>query len=374
MRVHRPTGGVVLLLAAAFLGGCGVGGTPTAGPSDDGPARTVPGPRLLAASSGGAVVLDVASGTIRGVARGGRQLWRDRAARAAGAQVICQAQCPDAVVSGQDPTAAEGGSPEKGPYQYVRGRRRPFPTPSAPTRLVLTARSGTDAVVAERDARGHTWLVAVAGTTTRRVPLPGDVRMDDVVWEESPGRDRAIAFAGNGSGDDRPLWRFRHDREGWRADGRPTRRGPSWGGCVAGDRAVLVGPRGAAMLVGDDRRVPLATGIGVVGECRLGPEGGVLVQRQMDSDGRPATALQGFGADGAATWTRQFSSEALVEVAPDGGRQAIVHDGVLDLLDRHGNVVGHRDQVSSALFTAEGELVTTTPSGQVRWLPPTALG
>ena len=134
----------------------------------------------------------------------------------------------------------------------------------------------------------------------------------------------------------------------------------------AGQMVALVGEEPALLLDGT-RRVPIRTDLMSAGECAFGTAGGVVVQRSVDQAGRRRTLVRGVDLRGRQTWSRNLDGEVSVAADPSGRRFALAYDSVLELLDAEGGTVARHDGVDSALFTASGELVTVSPSGQVRW-------
>jgi hypothetical protein len=314
---------------------------------------------LLTATAGGAVLLDLKSNVYIGVDRDGRRVWTDRDAYARGASVVCAGGCPDAVVSGayrDDPT-------EPAPLLYTGGTPAPFAVPHAKRRTVLTARSSGDAVVAETDGQGASWLHLVRPGGAERIPL----NAPEAGWFESPDGTTALLLPRVPSGTATVRW-FVRDSGGWRATGYSFNAVELRDACVVRDgrTALLAGPQPLLVL---DRTgtVPVRTDLPVVSECSLGERGGVVLARSFHGP-RHRTDVRGIGLDGAQTWSRGYDSQAAVATDPSGERVAIAHDGILEVFDRAGQLVRGEPDVEGVRFTAEGQLVVVGPDGGVRWL------
>lgn len=317
---------------------------------------------LLAATSDGAVALDVAAAKLIGFDRSGARVWTDENGPANGSGVVCLARCPDAIVSG--PGSADGPAPS--PVLITATTMTPFPVPSAVRQRVLSARSATDAVIEETDAAGSGWLRIIRGHTSERVALPAP----GVVWAESPDAKLAVTFPATAAAAKSTITWYAHDGSGWRPTGEQVDRGRLWEACVADGGAVaLVTGWDAALLLDRTRRVKLRTDLPAPGECAVGLRSGAVTQRSVDDRGQVRTMIRGIDLDGAQTWTRDYESEALVAVSPSGDHIAIVNDLTLDLIGKTGKGTRTIRGVRAARFTATGELVTANVHGNVEWLP-----
>jgi hypothetical protein len=318
---------------------------------------------LAAVSSRGAVGLDRSAKALVGFDRSGSRVWSDRKALDTGATFTCLDQCPDAILSGSRDTAG----PDPVPWRPGIGTASPFPVSAAHHRRVLTVRSPTDAVVEEGDSAGSTWLRLVRPDKEQRVAVPDR----DYLWTESPDRSTALAFTRTPGAPHAQLRWFVRNTAGWRTAGAPLDRGQVSGACVAdgGDVALLTG-RDAAWLLDRGRRVPLRTDLSFAGECSIGKRGGAVLERSAGTTDPLRTAIRGIGLDGRQTWARDYRGEAFVASDPDGRRFALVHDGLMDMIDAGGAVLHTEPDVRSAMFTEAGELVVASLGGRVRWLPP----
>jgi hypothetical protein len=312
------------------------------------PPTGVPKFSLLQVSSDGAIALDATTGAFLGFDRTGTRAWADETALDLGADVRCLAACPDAVLSGTP--GVEGVEP----WQFTGGLRSAV---TVPADRVLTARTASDAVVVD----GGALRVIRPDGSAEAVPVAGDV-----VWFENPDRTSAVAF-GLGS---QNLLRFGHDANGWHLVDDRMRLGRAWGACVVGvgQMVALVGEE--PVLVVDGERRPIRTDLESAGECAFGTASGVVVQRTVDQDQRRRTSVRGVDLAGRQTWSRDLDGEAAVAASPSGRLFALAHGGVLELVDATGKTVSIRDGVDTGLFTASGELVTVSSSGQVRWSDP----
>ncbi|MFC7718160.1 hypothetical protein [Nonomuraea recticatena] len=202
-----------MLALLVFLTGCSAA---TAQPEPD--ARP---PAIVAVSAEGVVVADNRAEAFYGLDRSGRELWRDPAAYAGGADVICQARCPKPVFSG----SAEAPDPEPRSLSGV------FAQSDARIRRVLTARDASDAVIVESDGaeEGSLRLIRPSGKDLR-IPLNGAFS-----WAEDASRTTAVATSGK-----QALW-FRHDRRGWRKVAGNTFDEPVRSLCASGATAVVKG-------------------------------------------------------------------------------------------------------------------------------------
>jgi hypothetical protein len=315
-------------------------------------------PRLVAVSPEGAIVADPSTATFVGFERSGRQLWADHEAMAAGAEVSCLAQCPDAVFSG---TFAENG-PDPAPRRIVAGQSSQLDISTARIRRVLDARSLSDAVIVESAPGEGSWLRVVPSGT--RIP----VASAGMVWAQNPERTEAVALSRNEDSSQEHVLRFQHAEGGWRLVDDLAPRGKAWGACVAGHNGpiLLVGEEPALLLAGH-RRLPLHTDLPIPGECSLSAVGGVVLNRTINGAGQRNTSVRGIDLAGLQTWSRDLSGEAFVAIHPANGLVALTHDGRLELVDSQGHSHGVRDSVASAMFTASGELVTIGLDGKVHW-------
>jgi hypothetical protein len=316
---------------------------------------------LLVATPDGAIVVDPSAEAFRGFDRSGAAVWTDDQALRAGAQVSCLERCPDAVFSGGFDSAAQ----DLPPYQMVAGRREPFPVSTAHHRRVLAARSPSDAVVAEGEADGRSWIRVLRPPAGElRVPVPGAA----AVWSENPSRTVAVTLSRQPGAPDAALLWAQRDAQGWSLVDSHLPAGGAWGACVAGEgeAVLLVGPQ-PTLVLDRQRSVPVRTDLGDAGECTLGRSGGTVLQRSMGPGTDRRTAVRGIDLEGRQTWSRDYPEEVFAATDPSGDFVALTHDETLELLDREGRTVATRRNVESAAFTAGEELVTVSPDGQVRW-------
>jgi hypothetical protein len=156
--------------------------------------------------------------------------------------------------------------------------------------------------------------------------------------------------------------------DGWRLV-TTMRRGSVWHACVADGGAVaVVTGQEPALLLDQDRQVPLHTDLRAAGECSIGQRGGAILQR-------------GQLHRSAAYGDPRVRPERWPDVDTRLRHRGIHHDRplrpphrrgprrVLDLLDADGAVIRTDHDVRSALFTRTGELVAVTMSGELKWLP-----
>ncbi|MET8389801.1 hypothetical protein ABZV14_43150 [Streptosporangium canum] len=317
---------------------------------------------LIAVSSEGAVVLDTRAGSFLGIDRAGRRIWQDRTAYRRGSEAVCLARCPDAVFSG----TWDASGPDPSPWRPTPTGAQPFPGTGSSIRRVLTARSPSDAVIAEGppDGAGRLRLVRTEGTPIR-VPVPAAA---GVVWSENATRTTALAVA-RGPGDRSEVLWFRRDRHGWRPLPGHLRAGPAWGACTAGqgEIAVLVGAEPMLVL----RRahpVPIRTDLEMTGECAAGQAGAVVIARWKDDRDRPHTAIRGVDTSGAQTWARDIPAEVQVRAETSGKRFVLVYGGTAELVDQRGRTTATHTGVLSAAYTATAELVLLRDDYHVQWL------
>ncbi|GAA3507580.1 hypothetical protein FHR32_001169 [Streptosporangium album] len=348
----------VVTVAALAVGAC----SPPA-PAGSAAARAAePGAVLIAASPEGAVLLDPRTESFLGIARNGQRIWQDRTAYQRGSDAICLARCPDAVFSG----TWDAAGPDPSPRQPTPTGTRPFSTTDSPIRRVLTARSPSDAVIAEgpADGVGRLRLVRPDGPSIQ-VPVPAAA---DVVWSENPARTAALAVARGPEDKSEALW-FQRDRGGWRPLSGHLPAGPAWGACTAGhgELAVLVGAE-PMLILRRARTVPIKTDLEMTGECAAGQAGAVVLARWKDDRGRPHTAIRGVGASGAQTWARDIPAEVQVRAEPSGERFVLVYDGTAELVDQRGRTTETHTGVLSAAYTEVAELVLLRDDYSVQWL------
>ncbi|MFF4986344.1 hypothetical protein ACFY19_04105 [Streptosporangium saharense] len=323
-----------LMVAAVLTGGCAAV-EPTR-PS----AQPPPTPTIVAVSSDGVVVADPGSGSYRGYSSRGEPRWTDREAYRQGAEVVCAARCPDAVLSA--------------PAGDVPTWRRPMGHAAlggAEGKRVLSVRGPSDAVLAEGG-----WLTLLRkGVRRTRIPIPGAAGL---LWVEDPARSAALIAYDDPDVAGADIRWFRRDRHGWRPTGRTVPAAGVWGACLAdgGDLTVLTGP-GARMLV-NGRTVPLLTDLKVAAECAAGRDGAVVLDRWVDERGVRHTAVRGVGVDGRQTWARELATEVTVAAEPDGRRFVLVHDGTAEIVDARGRTTSRFGGVVAAAFARKGELVT----------------
>ncbi|MFI0420939.1 hypothetical protein [Spongiactinospora sp. 9N601] len=314
-----------------------------------------PGPELVAASPEGVIVLDPRERSFSGVARTGLRTWRDTVAYEQGSTAICLSRCPDAVFSGAwEP-------PHPSPRRPGPAGVQAFPGPGSPIYRVLSARSATDAVIAEgpRDGAGRLRLLRTgAAPTSLAVPSAAEV-----AWAENPQRTLALAVIAG-----KALW-FRRDQRGWRPLQARVPVGAAWGACTAGDGelAVIVGER-PALLLDRTRTITITTDLAVTGECAAGRSGAVVLARWRDQAGAPHTAIRGLDATGAQTWARDIAAEAQVRAHPSGTRFVLTYGTAAEVVDQAGRVVARHPGVLSAAYTSAGELVLLDGDGTPQWL------
>jgi hypothetical protein len=317
---------------------------------------------LLAATSDGAVALDVAAARLAGFDRSGARVWTDERGPKNGSSAVCLARCPDAIVSGIGTTSG----PSPAPVLITSTTVAPFPVPAAAQQRVLSARSATDVVIEETDAAGNGWLRIIRGQAIDPIALPSP----GVIWAESPDGTFAVAFPAAAAARKATITWYRHDGSGWQPTAERLDRGQVWDACVAeGGAVALVVGRDAALLLDRTRRVKLRSDLTAPGECAIGLRSAAIVQRSVDDRGRVRTMIRGIALDGTQTWTRDYESEAFVAVSPSGDHIAIVHDRTLDLIDKAGKVTRTIPGIRAARFTAGGELVVADVDGGVDWLP-----
>ncbi|MBP2320539.1 hypothetical protein JOF56_000924 [Kibdelosporangium banguiense] len=337
-------GGLVLVAACSAAG--------TGQPTKDTTLFT-----LIQASSSGAIVLDNAGASLLGFDRSGTRTWTDQQALQVGADVSCAAQCPDAVFSGgADPT-----SPDPQPWQITAGRNTPMSISATATRRILAYQNPTDAVLVEGSPDKGWWLRVIRPDgTDQRIPVPNP----GVAWSANPQRTEAVAIAES-------VLRFRHTQNGWQLTDDTAPADQSWGACVAGE-----GPNQVIALVGKEpalltggKRISIQTDLGGAGECALGTTGGLVLQREVSQTQQHRTKIRGIDLQGKQTWSKDLPGEASIAANPTGTNFAIATQGKLELIDPNGTTISTQDQVASATYTPTGELVTITPTGQIKWTP-----
>lgn len=336
-----------VLALLVFLTGCTATTTqlePVATPEDARP------PMIVAVSAEGAVVADNRAEAFYGVDRAGREVWRDAAAYAGGAQVICQARCPDAVFSGSWEQA--------GPDPEPRSHSGAFAKSDAQVRRVLTAYDDSDAVIAESDGteKGTLRLIRPSGKDVR-IPVDGGFS-----WTEDASRRTAVAASGK-----QVLW-FRHDRRGWREVARDTLDEPVRPICTSGATAVVAGER-AYLLTGPGKQAPITTSLPTVAGCAAGTKGLVVYAHWQDGKGRRFTGVSGVDPLGQQTWSREIADEAQIRAHPSGTTFVITHGGAAEVIDPAGRTVTTHPGTASAAYTADGELALLTTAGKLHWLP-----
>lgn len=349
IRLAGVVGGLAVVAACASAPD-----RPPTTPADD----FMRAPQLIAATSDGAIVADPNTAAFLGFERSGRQVWANHEAMAAGAEVSCMAQCPDAVFSG----TLDRNNPDPAPRKIVAGQSSQLDISTAPTRRVLDARSPSDAVIVESEPGKGSWLRVIPSDT--RIPISGT----SMVWAQNPQRTEAVAFSRSRDSSQEHVLRFQRAESGWRLVDDLTPRGKAWGACVAGHNGpiLLVGEEPALLLDGH-RRVPLHTDLHVPGECGLSTAGGAVLSRSVNGAGERSTSIRGIDLTGRQTWSRNLRGEAFVAMHPSNGLVALTHHGKLELLDSQGHTQSIRDSIASAMFTASGELVTVGSDGKVHW-------
>ncbi len=328
-----------VLALLVFVTGCSAA---TAQPEPD--ARP---PAIVAVSAEGVVVADNRAEAFYGLDRSGRELWRDPAAYAGGADVICQARCPNPVFSG----SAEAPDPEPRSLSGV------FARSDARIRRVLTARDASDAVIVESDGSetGSLRLIRPSGKDVR-IPLNGAFS-----WAEDASRTTAVATSGK-----QALW-FRHDRRGWRKVAGNTFDEPVRSLCASGAISVVKGER-AYVLTGSGKPVPIITSLPVVAGCAAGTQGLVVYAHWRDEGGRRFTGISGVDSLGKQTWSREIADEAQIRAHPSGTTFVITYGGAAEVIDPAGRTVARHSGTASAAYTADGELALLTTEGKLRWL------
>ncbi|WP_188194183.1 hypothetical protein [Nonomuraea sp. SYSU D8015] len=320
-----------------------------------------PGVALAALSTDGAVLLDMESESFLGIARNGGRVWHDRTAFQQGSHVICLTRCPEAVFSGGE--ALDGRAIAS--WSPIPSGQAAFMNSRHPVLKVLSARSASDAVIAEGPVSGKGRVRVLRTDGSSHDFDVGDAA--SAVWGEDPGRATALLVMG---GDGDALW-FARDRHGWRPLPGRLPANQAWGACTAsrGELAVLVGPE-PVLILERTRRLPIRTDLEFVGECAAGRSGLVVLGRWKDTQGRPHTAVRGVDRAGVQTWARDFATEVQVRAAPSGERFILVHGGRAELVDNSGRTTATYEGAMSAGFTATGELVLVRDGHQVEWLTP----
>lgn len=328
-----------VLALLVFLTGCS---TATAQPEPA--ARPL---AIVAVSAEGAVVADNRGGAFYGLDRAGREVWRDTAAYSEGADVVCQARCPDPVFSG----AAEGPDPEP------RSLSGAFAKSDAPIKRVLTARDASDAVIVESDGsdKGRLRLIRPKGKE-KRIPMDSGFS-----WAEDASRTIAVASTGK-----QVLW-FRHDRRGWRETSRNTIGEPARAICTSGTTAVVTGEH-AYLLTPLGKPVPITTSLEAVAGCAAGTKGLVVYAHWKDGKDKRFTGIRGVDPLGKQTWTREIADEAQIRAHPSGATFVITYGGTAEVVDGSGRSVAAHPGTASAAYTADGALALLTTAGKLRWV------
>jgi hypothetical protein len=148
---------MLTVLAALLLGavGCAKSADPEA-PSP--PPRTSAWAAIVDADAHGAIVLDGADQTYRGIRRDGSTAWRRPAGERDPMAVAYAARCPDAVLSGSILAMTQPGVPDPQPRLLLGGQAHPLAGVGGHHRRVLTAAGPQDFVAATGDRRGR-WRV-----------------------------------------------------------------------------------------------------------------------------------------------------------------------------------------------------------------------
>lgn len=312
-----------LTAVAVLLAGCG---------GDPRPARAEAA--LVAVDGDGAVVYHLGDGSYRGVDRSGREIWRFGAELGEPANVVCLRRCPDAVFSGGGPAS-----------RVTNGRLDRFGV--AGGSRVLSARADTLVLGDEGAIR-----VARADGATVTGPEPA------ATWVENAAGTTAVTVSAG------VRW-FDRDDTGWRPGGEAAQPGSD--ACLSADGRTALVLGEAPALVPRDGGAPvrLATDLPDAPECVFGAGPAVLVEHTVRGEGIRHTAMRAFDRDGKPVWSRDFDSEVFVAADPGRARFAISGAARFEVLDAAGGLIAERDDVVSALFTDDGELVTVLDTGAV---------
>ena len=320
---------------------------------------------ILDADRDGAVLLDGARRTYRGVRRDAGVVWEDRSAAGTAAMVTCLATCPDAAVSAGIESLSSPAVPDPDPAAWIGGQLRPLAVALAHKRQILTASGPDDYVLATGDPNGG-WRLELQGRGRPVTALAvGGFRTS---WQESADGTHALAITiVPGAAGNEARW-FSRTAGAWRMTGAMSRV-TGFLACVApdGSRAVLLGQRPALL----DRAggVLSVTDLVTGGACALGAGGGLIVELAQTGEGTSRSRVRAVDSTGATRWRRDLAHAADVVADPTGSRVGYLADGVLHVLDATtGTELRTIADVTAARYDAAGDLVVADRSGTVRWL------
>jgi hypothetical protein len=294
---------------------------------------------------------------LRGVARdvnGGG--WQADQLAAQAPTVVCMVTCPKAVAS------TSSLSQEAIVPQLLGGATAADLTEQART-SVLAATGG--ALVQQTLTGDGTRLTVGAGST----PLFFDVPGGDTTWRQTNDNRVALALssAKNGTYAARA---FRRDGKSWHQIGS-TRRSTTLFGCVdeGAEHLVVTDPKPNLIDITRGLTVEIP-GLEAGGDCGFTEEA-VVVAQYSASGGASKTDLVTAGLDGRVRSRQSFPFEVRIRTQVNGSHYLVLQESGAWENDSSGAHLRTVDNVADARYDEQGDLVTVSPTGDVRWLSAT---
>jgi len=294
---------------------------------------------------------------LRGVARDvNSDSWQADHLAARAPTVVCMVTCPKAVASTSS-LSQEAMAP-----QLLGGATAADLTKQAQT-SVLAAAGG--ALVQQTLTMDGTRLTVGVGST----PLFFDVPGGDTTWRQTNDNRVALALssAENGTYTARA---FRRDGKSWHQIG-PTRRSTTLFGCVDqnAEHLVITDPKPNLLDIARGTTVKIP-GLEAGGDCGFTEEA-VVVAQYSTSGAASKTDLVTAGLDGQVRFRKSFPFEARIRTQVNGDHYLVLQGSSAWEYDSFGAHLRTVDNVADARYDEQGDLVTVSPTGDVRWLSAT---
>lgn len=185
------------------------------------------------------------------------------------------------------------------------------------------------------------------------------------IWRTANNGASAVALtvAPDGNGTDVRV--FTAVADGWRLNGGAHRSTGMFGCATADGTHRIVGEAAAVVLSSNTGRTPI-TGVESGGDCWFSTDTAVIAQYHATTSGA-RTKLVTVDLTGQVRSSAQYPFEARIAADIGGRGHIVVLSGHAEERDLLGRPLQRIEDVADARYTEDGDIISVSPSGKVRW-------
>lgn len=311
-------------------------------------------PRLVAVDAHGAIIQS--PDETWGVDRDGVVAWRVEATEWLPLVGVCDGACPRAVLSSDTNTLNSPLAEDPAPVGMDGEVPSSLEGKTGGKSLVLALSAGTG-LRYSTDQNGEAYWTSLRSGSPLRTPAPAGY----VDWFPTSDSSSAVAAIDTADGRHQQVWRI--GKSGWELT--PTKAVTTSGfGCVS-DHARYAFVDGAR-LVGPGHEVTRLSAKPDWSNCGFTKDRLVVASYRI-SRGAAETTVAIYALDGQLVDTQRYAAEMALATDVMGTEFALIGDGAAQTVSSDGAKVDRIPEVIDARYDPEGNLVTLSKSGDVRW-------